>query len=155
MKNCIICKVTKDYPEFHPRSNAKDKHQGTCKECQAKISKEYYIINKARQRQKNNECSKKRAELTREFLCGYLKEHPCVGCGEENILFLDFHHIDPTLKEYNICRMGTRSRELLLAELAKCQVLCVKCHRIETHKQLDSYKWKVYQQELGSQKLVK
>jgi len=44
---------------------------------------------------------------------------------------LEFHHIDPTKKEYSFgkLRANPRSKEILACELEKCILLCSNCHR--------------------------
>lgn len=73
-------------------------------------------------------------EANKNRLKDYLETHPCVKCGEAEIIFLDFDHIDPKTKSFNIPAMtnGTAAWEAILDEIAKCQVLCVKCHRRKT-----------------------
>jgi hypothetical protein len=42
---------------------------------------------------------------------------------------LEFHHLDPSQKEFAISVRGvTRSLEELRREAAKCVVLCANCH---------------------------
>lgn len=55
----------------------------------------------------------------------------CNQCGEAHSAALDFHHRDPSGKEYNVSQMfsGTYSRQTILAEIEKCDVLCSNCHR--------------------------
>jgi predicted HNH restriction endonuclease len=43
---------------------------------------------------------------------------------------LDLHHIDPSLKSFEIGYKGyTRSWETVRAELDKCVLVCANCHR--------------------------
>lgn len=58
----------------------------------------------------------------------------CYDCGEHNIYCLDFHHIDPSTKLFNISTMVSKGvkHEKLMNELEKCVVLCSNCHRKET-----------------------
>lgn len=51
-------------------------------------------------------------------ICGYDK------CNEA----LDFHHLDPTKKEFGIASGHTLKFELLLQEAKKCILLCCRCH---------------------------
>ena len=50
----------------------------------------------------------------------------CVECGCTEAL--EFDHIDPATKSFNIAAGYTKPKEVLLAEVAKCQLLCNKCH---------------------------
>jgi hypothetical protein len=54
----------------------------------------------------------------------------CSRCGESHPACLQFHHADPKAKETSIADAIRRawSRKRILAELAKCEVLCANCH---------------------------
>jgi hypothetical protein len=56
----------------------------------------------------------------------------CVKCGCTEAL--EFDHIDPTTKSFNISAGYHKPMEVLEEELAKCQLLCVSCHREKTKK---------------------
>lgn len=58
-----------------------------------------------------------------------LANGPCVNCGCTNQLQVD--HIDPTQKVTHNVWSWTATRRN--AELAKCQVLCERCHIIKTN----------------------
>ena len=45
---------------------------------------------------------------------------------------MDFHHLDPATKDYNIGRLTTYSIDVMKHELDKCVLLCRNCHA-ETH----------------------
>lgn len=53
----------------------------------------------------------------------------CRVCGETDASCLDFHHRDPTTKEGHIGEFRKFGTARLLAEIAKCDVLCSNCHR--------------------------
>jgi ribosomal protein L44E len=55
----------------------------------------------------------------------------CFGCGREGPPgIFDFHHRDPGEKEFGIGQNGVPRRwESVVAELAKCVMLCANCHR--------------------------
>lgn len=56
----------------------------------------------------------------------------CCRCGFDNPLALEFHHRDPSTKSFTISHKAWQvSEERLLEEIAKCEVLCSNCHRIE------------------------
>lgn len=55
----------------------------------------------------------------------------CVRCGEAHPACLAFHHRDPATKAFTISKgvaLGL-STTRLEREMAKCDVLCVNCHR--------------------------
>ena len=55
----------------------------------------------------------------------------CTKCGFSHMAALDFHHEDPTLKEYNIHKLVGNGRfTKAYEEIKKCIVLCANCHRI-------------------------
>lgn len=59
-------------------------------------------------------------------LCGYSKDCPSA---------YDFHHIDPTQKEFTISKSSSTFKAKK-AELDKCQLLCRNCHA-EVHDKLE------------------
>jgi 5-methylcytosine-specific restriction endonuclease McrA len=70
----------------------------------------------------------KRRKLMVEFFGG-----KCERCGSEKNL--DFDHIDPSSKEYDIGKVMNYPNHVILAELAKCQLLCRSCHISKTIKE--------------------
>lgn len=74
-------------------------------------------------------------------LLQYLIEHPCVDCGETNPLYLAFDHISD--KSYCISRgIHTNKRwETLLKEIEKCEVRCLRCHKLKTTYQNREHAW--------------
>lgn len=56
----------------------------------------------------------------------------CEHCGYKKYLgALEFHHTDPTKKDFGIASASTRSFQNVKAELDKCLLLCANCHREE------------------------
>lgn len=55
----------------------------------------------------------------------------CDTCGEDHPATLDLHHRDASAKEHSIRDMldSPYSQKRILAEIAKCVVLCSNCHR--------------------------
>lgn len=55
------------------------------------------------------------------YLCGY---HKCIGA-------LEFHHLDPTQKDFGISKRGGRGAftDKVKVELDKCILVCANCHR--------------------------
>ena len=76
----------------------------------------------------------------KEYRKGWIKileqkiELKCCQCNESDFCCLDFHHKDPSKKEFTISRYMTGKPTLkkvakLWLELENCLVLCANCHR--------------------------
>jgi len=53
----------------------------------------------------------------------------CSRCGYDKCgAALDFHHLDPSKKDFTIASRVSVAKETLLIELAKCVILCRNCH---------------------------
>jgi hypothetical protein len=92
---------------------------------------EHYSANKARYIAQAA-ASKRRLRLERTtWLLEYFEEHPCRDCGESDPVVLDFDHRGD--KAFEICEVLTYRRwDTILAEIAKCDVVCANCHRRRT-----------------------
>ena len=65
-----------------------------------------------------------------------LKDRPCHDCGQTfPPECMDFDHRDGTTKADNVSRL-LHSWPALLAEIAKCDLVCANCHRIRTRRRL-------------------
>ena len=66
---------------------------------------------------------------TKELLVEY-KGGECEFCGYNKCIeALEFHHIDPTKKDFGIGDGSSRKWDSLKIELDKCLILCANCHR--------------------------
>lgn len=84
----------------------------------------YYRCQKCRSLHVTNWRRRNKLKLITEFggkcqSCGYCK------CQQA----LQFHHIDPSKKEFTIAQFGlTRAYERMREEAKKCILLCANCH---------------------------
>jgi len=59
---------------------------------------------------------------------------PCADCGQiYPACVMDFDHRPGEEKLFRVAGMVTRRRELVEAEIEKCDIVCSNCHRIRTH----------------------
>jgi Zn finger protein HypA/HybF involved in hydrogenase expression len=79
-------------------------------------------------REINNLAKQKRSYKHREFINEYKAKCSCSKCGENRSYVLDFHHIDPTQKSFNLGDASKYSFEKVELELEKCITLCRNCH---------------------------
>lgn len=71
-----------------------------------------------------------RKRLSRKAECLAYLGGACVRCGTTKNL--EFDHIEPSTKEFEITTRITLSWDKLLPELDKTQLLCVSCHKAKT-----------------------
>jgi hypothetical protein len=69
----------------------------------------------------------------REWFHELKKDLKCSRCSFDHVAALHFHHIDETQKAYTVSEMIGMglSKETILREIEKCEVLCANCHAIE------------------------
>lgn len=92
----------------------------------------YYQANRASEIER----VRRRQDATTAFL-RRLREVPCTDCGGRFAGHqMDFDHRDTSQKKFAICsaRAALKSREELLAEVVKCDVVCANCHRLRTRR---------------------
>lgn len=118
------CKQDKPLTEFHRSAYKSDGHQGECKECRNARKREEWHAKNSKQRERVKDRSDAaRALIQREKKC------PCADCGiEYPAPVMHFHHRDPSQKFKTVCSLVNHSEETILAEIAKCDVLCANCH---------------------------
>lgn len=109
-KICTKCGSLKPEEDFYWRNKAKGIRRTECKECNKLWQKKTYNKNK---------------EIVLQA-----KEKGCQKCGEKRHYVIDMHHIDPSQKDEEVCKiLRCCSYERLLQELQKCIPLCSNCHR--------------------------
>lgn len=54
---------------------------------------------------------------------------PCIKCGESRKVAIDYHHIEPSLKSFNLCKEQEHGIKSIQEEIRKCVCLCANCHR--------------------------
>lgn len=80
--------------------------------------------------------TKERRQELRDFV-NQLKDKPCTDCGIKfHPAAMDFDHLNN--KEFEISKMilNGRSKEAILKEIAKCELVCSNCHRVRTFNRL-------------------
>ena len=115
MKICPKCKENKPKTEFYKRNDGRP--YSSCKKCWANYTHDRTI-------------QKKKDAIS-------YKGGICFDCKKSYDYYLyDFHHIDPTTKEFIWDKLRCSSKAKIKKELDKCILLCCMCHRIREYKKL-------------------
>lgn len=73
----------------------------------------------------------------------YLAEHPCIDCGETDIVVLQFDHVRGHKRDNvsSLARSG-HPLEVIKTEIDKCEIRCANCHVRKTAREQNWYKAK-------------
>src|SRR5688500_5375299 len=131
LKTCCLCRAQKCGTDFNRDAKRKDGLQNVCRECSAACSRRYY---QARTEEHREATKKRRNKMRRQFkqrTDDIKQRFGCRMCGEADVVCLDFHHLDPNQKDFDIAAaMSAKwAWETVLAEIRKCACLCANCHR--------------------------
>jgi hypothetical protein len=110
--------------------------------------REYYRVNKQVINGRQVSINRKRRH-DRYAEIQTLKSEPCTDCGKSFPYYvMDFDHRNPSTKFRDIADMIKRMNawETVLAEIAKCDLVCACCHRLRTYHGNNSYKTRRYEQ---------
>lgn len=125
-KTCTKCCLEKDSSEFRrDKTNASGFHPH-CKVCaRAHFKSTYSTKYGMTYNVRNNERRAHQLQLLNE----YKATLHCIVCNEKDSCCLEFHHIDPSKKDFTIGSSMTRSWESILKEIQKCMCVCSNCHK--------------------------
>jgi hypothetical protein len=136
MRTCSRCTKSKHEDEFSKKRGGK---QPYCKLCQSETQKVYYRANQKAQVARCNKRRDEQVKQNQQRVIQYLLKHPCVDCGETDIVVLQFDHVRGK-KRLEIGRMMTFSWPTIEKEIAKCEVRCANDHTRRTAAQQKNYK---------------
>lgn len=96
------------------------------------MSREYYHSDPKRHRESRKLSKERNLKRNQLYVWEWLSKHPCVDCGETDIVVLEFDHTRD--KEDSIAHaMGYGwPLEKLRREIDKCEVRRANCHRRKT-----------------------
>src|SRR5437762_1658663 len=132
MRACTKCGQVKPLEAFPPVRRGEPKLQTWCRECFAEANARNYQANRERERARiYRYIAARRAEVGQKII-EYLREHPCVDCGERDIVVLEFDHIGDKVADISVYAGSGRTWARVMAEIEKCEVRCANCHRRKT-----------------------
>ena len=93
-KVCTKCGVEKNRVLFSARKKSKDGLALWCRDCFKDYWNKKYYNNQQYYRDGHNESRNKIRERNARKVFDYLKDHPCLSCGEADPIVLEFDHRD-------------------------------------------------------------
>jgi hypothetical protein len=129
-KLCKCCGYLYPLTEFHKHGQTRDKRNTYCKVCANQRARDNHHANKGARNQKRQVLYRATIPQRKIKAVAY-KGGACQNCGG---VFLpcqyDFHHLDPSTKDYNPSQAMNQSEEVMYRELDKCMLVCANCHRL-------------------------
>lgn len=129
-KYCPHCDTDKPVEDFGKNKSKKDGLQSVCTECKRGYGQRHYQANKEAYAANARSYQRRlRAEIAE------IKEaSPCTDCG----LFypwyvMQFDHLGDKLDGVAKLVSNAASRERIMIEIAKCELVCSNCHCVRTH----------------------
>lgn len=129
-KRCAACKTWQPVEQFSIRSKFAGTLQRLCRKCLRPYRRAWYQRHRDEAIQRITETRKERKEWFKT-----LKDRPCFDCGKRfHWYVMDFDHRPGEVKRLGLAPMVNYgfSREEILKEIARCDLVCSNCHRMRT-----------------------
>ena len=127
VKRCGRCDRLLELERFH---RWRDGHQSWCKECKRDYAARYYTRNREKRIAYN-------ARQRREAAAWYLSlkdARPCTDCGGVyHPAAMQWDHLPGVDKVAHVAELYRGRRDRVLAEIAKCELVCANCHAVRTY----------------------
>ena len=126
-KRCSRCGIAKPLSAFHRRG---DGQQSWCKSCQREWDAAYH--------QRRRPIRKRQKRERRRSLVAWMQDlkssRPCADCGGFfHPAAMTFDHLPGTTKRGEVSNLlYSGYRQVLLDEIAKCELVCANCHAVRT-----------------------
>ena len=128
LRRCGRCQQSLPTTSFARYGNG---HQSYCRVCQREYDSEWYRANRARRKAKVRVDRESHVEWMNSLKEGI----PCIDCGRIYPTYvMEWDHLPDSVKSLVLsdARRAAFSKERILAELEKCELLCANCHRERT-----------------------
>lgn len=128
LHRCSLCREWKPEADFHRSRRGEFTY---CRDCRNAYDRAYYAARGKPARQARRRSAIDAAHVWMNSLKEGL---PCTDCGETFPVFvMDWDHMPSFQKIDEISSMlGHRTRQAILEELTKCELVCANCHVLRT-----------------------
>jgi hypothetical protein len=142
-KVCWKCKQLRKPEEYSFRNKSLGIRHNTCKPCVSLYAAAHHQATKTKTREarrKNHKAWRTRKRLDAREMVDDLKSGPCMDCNQSfHPWQMQFDHRNPSIKKFNIATAvhwtyrSMYSKEAILEEIAKCDLVCANCHADRTY----------------------
>lgn len=131
-KICTNCSQNLPLTAFARNSRKTDGLQQMCRACKKTYNAEYYRLTKHIHNPARIARTREIRAQLRAQIIEYLKTHPCVDCGETDIIVLQFDHLRDKITDISTMMNSAFSWTKIQREIEKCDVVCANDHMRRT-----------------------
>ena len=129
LKQCSKCKIEYPLDNFLWKPT-RDYYVARCNDCRKESQRAYY---------------KDARPHIKEWIYNYLSDNPCIDCHQSDPLRLEFDHREDKHFDLGKAFIGkAKDLETVQREIAKCDVRCANCHQVKTHKEKNTWKYRMF-----------
>lgn len=130
---CVKCETEKETPLFPVNKRVRRGFDSWCKECHKQYGKQHRNENIDDARQYQSQWRRTRRDWLQS-----LKNKPCKDCGKEyEPHCMDFDHLSDKVIAVSGMISKNTSKNKIIEEIQKCDLVCILCHNTRTQKRLD------------------
>jgi hypothetical protein len=131
-KRCTACGDLLPVDAFAWKDERRGWRRSTCRSCRRAYAQAWYRQNGDRHRAAAAAARRRRFQVNSAIVAA-AKAVPCADCGGRfDHQQLDFDHVRGTKVDNVACLVWHAAPERVMAEIAKCEVVCAVCHRMRT-----------------------
>jgi len=129
---CTRCHQMTPSDQFPPKRRGGAQLQTWCRACFAEVNARRYVQKHTSELERLGRNLDANRRANQAAVLAYLREHPCVDCGESDTVVLEFDHLIGKRKDVSALLNSGATWPSIQREISKCQVRCANCHRIRT-----------------------
>lgn len=127
-RSCRVCGLAKPDDDFGLRSREAGVKSTRCRDCTMTYQRLWYLENREELIRQARLRRIRTMNENRVRAWRYLIEHPCVDCGERDLVILEFDHLREKRADISNMVSSGLAWTTIAIEIAKCEVRCVNCH---------------------------
>ncbi len=131
-KWCGGCATVQPIEQFALKNATTGRRQSRCRECHSGLRRDHYLSNKEKIAGQVAERKREVRLRNMQRIVAFLLEHPCIDCGEDDPLVLQFDHVRGVKVKDVLSLVHLAKWAVIEAEMRKCVVRCANCHTRRT-----------------------
>jgi hypothetical protein len=139
-KICSKCKRRNPVEQFNKNPSKPRGLSSECKKCKKEVQDAWYQKHRREHLDRVHRNRDATRDKIKQWMIEYLQSHPCVDCGESDIVVLEFDHVRGDKSKDISVLMRNCNLSTLQTEVEKCDIRCANCHRRKTAKEHGYYR---------------